>query len=43
MGVSMVLSGLFLKWKLYTGKDDTNSEKTKFLKQEKIENENKRY
>ena len=43
MGVSMILLGLFLKWKLSTKKVDTNSEETKFLKQEKIENENKRH
>jgi len=43
MGVSMILLGVFLKWKLSTQKVDTNSEETNFLKQEKIENENKRY
>jgi hypothetical protein len=42
MGVSMMLLGLFLKWKLSMEKADRNSE-TKFFKQEKIENENKRY
>jgi len=43
MEVSMIFLGLFLKRKLSTEKVDTNSEETKFLKREKIENENKRY